>query len=163
MKHKHADLMACLVLHRMHKPPTSRGSCGSAECPRRHTSPKIPLTPNGCWYTLKSDPAWNSGARIQTQAAVQHTVTLNTEQLEEIIEACSNVGWENEDYTSGVAALKNALGVQPKTNAQIACWLLEKVYDDLEAHSAIICEPNVDHIQKLVCDAMQLLTKGDVK
>ena len=46
---------------------------------------------------------------------------------------------------------------------QIACELLGKAYDALEIHSAEIVEPNVDHIQKLVWDAMKLLTKGDVK
>ncbi len=46
---------------------------------------------------------------------------------------------------------------KPKTNAQIACELLGKAYDALEEHSAIICEPNVDHIQRMVWDAMKLL------
>lgn len=48
---------------------------------------------------------------------------------------------------------------KPKTNEQLACELLEKAHAELEAHSAEICEPNVDHIQKLVWDAMQLLSK----
>ena len=52
---------------------------------------------------------------------------------------------------------------KPKTNAQIACELLATAHKALEAHSVEICEPNVDHIQKLVWDAMQLLAKGDVK
>jgi hypothetical protein len=48
-----------------------------------------------------------------------------------------------------------------KTNAQIACDMLGQAHDALEEHSAEICEPNVDHIQKLVWDAMQLLAKGE--
>ena len=44
---------------------------------------------------------------------------------------------------------------------QIACELLGKAYDALEEHSALICEPNVDHIQRLVWDAMKLLGKGE--
>jgi hypothetical protein len=50
-----------------------------------------------------------------------------------------------------------------KTNAQIACDMLGQAHDALEEHSAEICEPNVDHIQRMVWDAMQLLAKGDVK
>jgi hypothetical protein len=46
---------------------------------------------------------------------------------------------------------------KPKTNAQIACELLDKAYDALEAHSVEICEPNVDHIQRMVWDAMKLI------
>ena len=126
----------------------------------RNTHARYP--DNGWWYTLKSDPSWNTTHEYRRKP-VQHTVTLNTEQLKEVIMACSHVGWENGDFVGGVAVLKAALGVQPKTNEQTACGLLEKAYDELEAHSAIICEPNVDHIQKLVWDAMKLLTKGDVK
>ena len=44
-----------------------------------------------------------------------------------------------------------------------ALRMLEAAYSALEEHSAEIVEPNVDHIQKLVWDAMKLLTKGDVK
>jgi hypothetical protein len=42
-------------------------------------------------------------------------------------------------------------------NSQVACELLGKAYDALEKHSAIICEPNVDHIQRMVWDAMKLI------
>ena len=48
-----------------------------------------------------------------------------------------------------------------QNDRQIACELLGKAYDALEEHSAIICEPNVDHIQRLVWDAMKLLSKGE--
>ena len=44
-----------------------------------------------------------------------------------------------------------------KTNEQIACELLATAHKALEAHSVEICEPNVDHIQQLVWDAMKLL------
>jgi hypothetical protein len=46
---------------------------------------------------------------------------------------------------------------KPKTNAQIACDMLNRAYIALEAHSVEICEPNVDHIQKLVWDARKLI------
>lgn len=46
---------------------------------------------------------------------------------------------------------------KPKTNAQIACELLNRAYIALEAHSVEICEPNVDHIQRMVWDAMELI------
>ena len=46
---------------------------------------------------------------------------------------------------------------KPKTNAQIACELLNRAYIALEAHSVEICEPNVDHIQRMVWDAMKLI------
>jgi hypothetical protein len=46
---------------------------------------------------------------------------------------------------------------KPKTNAQIACELLGQAHKALEEHSAEICEPNVDHIQQMVWDAMKLI------
>jgi chemotaxis regulatin CheY-phosphate phosphatase CheZ len=46
---------------------------------------------------------------------------------------------------------------KPKTNAQIACELLATAHKALEAHSVEICEPNVDHIQRMVWDAMELI------
>jgi hypothetical protein len=50
---------------------------------------------------------------------------------------------------------------KPKTNSQVACELLGKAYAALEEHSAEICEPNVDHIQRLVWDAMELIQPED--
>jgi hypothetical protein len=52
---------------------------------------------------------------------------------------------------------------KPKTNAQIACELLNRAYIALEAHSVEICEPNVDHIQKLVWDARKLIQEPEPK
>jgi hypothetical protein len=46
---------------------------------------------------------------------------------------------------------------KPKSNAQIACELLATAHKALEAHSVEICEPNVDHIQRMVWDAMELI------
>jgi hypothetical protein len=112
------------------------------------------------WYTLKSDPCWNPWFEYRRKPK-QHTVTLNTEQLKEILMACDYPDWQNENFKTGVQTLEAALGVQPKTNAQIACDMLGQAHDALEEHSAIVCEPNVDHIQKLVWDARQLLVKGD--
>ena len=118
--------------------------------------PKSHYPDNGCWYTLKSDPAWNTTHEYRRKPQT-HTIVLNTRQIIQILEACDYPCWENGDFVGGVAVLKAALGVQPKTNEQTACGLLEKAYDELEVHSAEICEPNVDHIQKLVWDAMKLL------
>jgi hypothetical protein len=50
---------------------------------------------------------------------------------------------------------------KPKTNAQIACELLATAHKALEAHSVEICEPNVDHIQRMVWDAMKLLEQQE--
>ena len=44
-----------------------------------------------------------------------------------------------------------------KTNEQIACDLLGQAHKALEEHSAEICEPNVDHIQRMVWDARKLI------
>jgi hypothetical protein len=52
---------------------------------------------------------------------------------------------------------------KPKTNSQVACELLDKAYDALEGHSVIVCEPNVDHIQRLVLDAKLLLQMPEDK
>ena len=159
-KHKHADSMAAYAADAQ----TTFTPWELWEA--RDTKANHPN--NGCWYTLKSDPAWNT-THDYRRKPVQHTVTLNTEQLKEILLACEYPDWENENFVGGVAVLRNALGVQPKNkflplplyDTNELSRLLEKAYDALEAHSAEICEPNVDHIQKLVWDARQLLVKGD--
>jgi hypothetical protein len=159
MKHKHADLM----MQYAQDAQTTENPWELWECrvPTRsigkNTAPE--------WGDCISGPAWAVAYEYRRKPQT-HTVTLNTEQLKEIILACecpSWESWENGDFVTGVQVLQNALGVQPKTNAQIVCEKLRKAYDDLEKHSAEIVEPNVDHIQKLVWDAMKLLTKGDVK
>jgi hypothetical protein len=149
MKHKHAELMMQYAQDAMttDKPWES----WEARAPRKHD-----------WFVMKGDPCWCVDFEYRRKPQ-EHTVTLNTEQIKEILMACEYPSWENEDFKSGVLALEAALGVQPKTNAQIACDMLGQAHDALEEHSAEICEPNVDHIQKLVLDAMQLLAKGDVK
>jgi hypothetical protein len=110
----------------------------------------------GSWNDCDYHPEWVSECNYRRKPQ-EHTVTLNTEQLKEILMACEYPSWENEDFKSGVLALEAALGVQPKTNAQIACDMLGQAHDALEEHSAEICEPNVDHIQLLVWGAMKLL------
>ena len=113
----------------------------------------------GSWNDCDYHPEWVTECNYRRKPQ-EHTVTLNTEQLKEILMACSHVGWENGDFATGVLALEAALGVQPKpkkTNEQIACDMLGQAHDALEVHSTEICEPNVDHIQKLVWDAMKLL------
>ena len=126
-KHIHADLMAAYAADAM---TTATPWELWEACDTKSYYPD-----NSRWYTLKSDPVWNTTHEYRRKP-VQHTVTLNTEQLKEILLACEYPDWENENFVTGVAALKNALGVQPvpKTNAQTACGLLEKAYDDLEAH-----------------------------
>jgi hypothetical protein len=42
-------------------------------------------------------------------------------------------------------------------NQKRAIELLNAAYAALEKHSAEICEPNVDHIQRLVWEAIALL------
>ena len=108
------------------------------------------------WNDCDYHPEWVTECNYRRKPK-QHTVTLNTEQLKEILMACEYPSWENEDFKSGVLALEAALGVQPKTNAQIACDMLGQAHKALEEHSAEICEPNVDHIQLLVWGAMKLL------
>jgi hypothetical protein len=147
-KHVHADLMAAYAAD-AHTTATPWELWEA-----RDTKANYP--DNGWWYTLKSDPAWNTTHEYRRKP-VQHTIVLNTEQLKEILEACEYPSWENGDFVTGVQVLRDALGVQPKTNAQIACDMLGQAHDALEEHSAIICEPNVDHIQKLVWDSMKLL------
>jgi hypothetical protein len=146
MKHIHADLMAAYAADAQ----TTDKPWELWECRR----PCL----DDSWHGLFTNPEWAHECNYRRKP-VQHTITLNTEQLKEIILACEYPDWENEDFVTGVQVLQNALGVQPvpKTNAQIVCEKLRKAYDDLEEHSAIICEPNVDHIQKLVWDAMKLL------
>jgi hypothetical protein len=151
MKHKHAELMLQYAQDAM----TTDKPWELWEC-------YIPDSNNPRWFALVGHPTWGDGNQYRRKPKT-HTVVLNTEQLKEIILACEYPDWENENFVGGVAVLRNALGVQPvpKTNAQTACGLLGKAHDELEVHSAIVCEPNVDHIQKLVWDAMQLLTKGE--
>jgi len=48
---------------------------------------------------------------------------------------------------------------KPKTNSQVACELLSKVYDALESNWTTIHD--VDHIQRLVRDAMELIQPED--
>lgn len=166
MKHKHADNMAAYAADaQITNKPWELWESRDARKDNYPDTGYSVYSKKSEWYTLKSDPCWNPWFEYRRKPQT-HTVTLNTDQLKEIILACecpSWESWENGVFVTGVQVLQNALGVQPKTNAQIACGLLEKVYDNLEKHSAEIVEPNVDHIQKLVRDAMQLLTKGDVK
>jgi hypothetical protein len=114
----------------------------------------------GSWNDCDYHPEWVTECNYRRKPK-QHTVTLNTAQIKEILMVCEFPSWENEDFKSGVLALEAALGVQPKTNAQIACDMLGQAHDALEEHSAEICEPNVDHIQKLVLDAIKLLEQQE--
>lgn len=110
----------------------------------------------GSWNDCDYHPEWVTECNYRRKPK-QHTVTLNTAQIKEILMVCEFPNWENEDFKSGVLALEAALGIPTKTNAQIACELLATAHKALEAHSVEICEPNVDHIQRMVWDAMKLL------
>lgn len=98
---------------------------------------RVPRSIGPKWDSCGGNPVWSVDCEYRRKPQ-ERTLVLNT---------------------GGVQVLQNALGVQPKTNAQIACDLLGKAHAELEAHSAEICEPNVDHIQKLVWSTMQLLSK----
>ena len=66
--------------------------------------------------------------------------------------------WNDCDYhPEWVSECNYRRKPQAGHNSQVACELLGKAYDALEEHSAIICEPNVDHIQRMVWDAMKLI------
>lgn len=149
MKHKHAELMLQYAQNAMEgDKPWNGWQC------------RVPRSIDPRWEDCTGNPVWSVDCEYRRKPK-QHTVTLNTEQLKEILLACDYPDWQNENFVGGVAVLKAALGVQPKTNAQVACDMLGQAYDALEEHSALICEPNVDHIQRLVWDAMKLLSKGE--
>ena len=116
---------------------------------------------NSRWYTLKSDPAWNTTHDYRRKPQ-EHTIVLNTEQLKEILEACEYPSWENGDFVGGVAVLKAALGIPTKTNTQIIEDLLNQAHEQLEEISAEICALNLDGIQDLLAQVRELV-KGDVK
>lgn len=151
MKHIHAEHMLQYAQDAM----TTDKPAELWEC-------RVPRRVDPKWESCGGNPVWSVDCEYRRKPKT-HTIVLNTEQLKEILMACDYPDWQNENFKTGVQVLQNALGIPTKTNEQIACGLLEKAYDALEAHSAEICEPNVDHIQKLVWDAMKLLTKGDVK
>jgi hypothetical protein len=41
----------------------------------------------------------------------QHTITLTTEQIKELLLSSEYVSWENKDFTSALEALRRTLGV----------------------------------------------------
>lgn len=144
MKHKHADKMAAYAQDALNT--DTPWELWEARAPRKHD-----------WFAMKGHPpCWSVDFEYRRKPQ-EHTVTLNTEQIKEILMACEYPSWENEDFKSGVLALEAALGIPTKTNAQIACDMLGQAHKALEEHSAEICEPNVDHIQLLVWGAMKLL------
>jgi hypothetical protein len=71
-------------------------------------------------------------------------------------------GWNDCDYHPEWVTECNYRR-KSKSNSQVACELLDKAYDALEGHSVIVCEPNVDHIQRLVLDAKLLLQMPEDK
>ena len=153
MKHKHADLMAAYAADAM----TTATPWELWEARDTHAN----YPDNSLWYTLKSDPAWNTTHDYRRKPK-QHTIMLNEEQLKEILEACEYPSWENGDFVGGVAVLKAALGIPTKTNTQIIEDLLNQAHEQLEEISAEICALNLDGIQDLLAQVRELV-KGDVK
>jgi hypothetical protein len=153
MKHIHAELMLQYAQDAQH---TDKPFDLWQACDPQATHPH-----NGWWYTLKSDPAWNPAFQYRRKPQ-EHTVTLNTEQLRRILEACDYPDWENGDFVTGVAVLKAALGIPTKTNTQIIEDLLNQAHEQLEEISAEICALNLDGIQDLLAQVRELV-KGDVK
>jgi hypothetical protein len=63
---------------------------------------------DGNWLPLKCSPYWHTDQQYR-RIPKQHTIVLNTEQLREVVMACSHVGWENEDFAGAVQRLVKAL------------------------------------------------------
>jgi hypothetical protein len=142
-RHKHAELMAMYAQDAL-----------KTDTPWKFWQFQRPCF--GGWNDCDYHPEWVSECNYRRKPQ-EHTVTLNTAQIKEILMVCEFPSWENEDFKSGVLALEAALGIPTKTNAQIACELLATAHKALEAHSVEICKPNVDHIQRMMWDAMKLL------
>ncbi len=95
MKHKHADKMAAYA-----------ADAQTTDTPWKLWEFKRPRSDEwlGCGYS----PSWNTDHEFRRRPK-QHTIVLNTEQLKEVVMACSHVGWENEDFASAVQLLIKAL------------------------------------------------------
>ena len=93
-RHKHAELMAQYAQDAL----TTDKPWESWEFKSFH----------GTWLSLKSNPRWHTDQQYRRRPK-QHTIVLNTEQLKEVVMACSHVGWENEDFASAVQTLTKAL------------------------------------------------------
>jgi len=63
------------------------------------------------WLGCGHSPSWPIDHEYR-RVPKQHTIVLTTEQLKEVVIACSNVGWENEDFASAVQLLVKALRVE---------------------------------------------------
>jgi hypothetical protein len=95
--HKHAELMAQYAEDaKTHEKPWTQWEAYCTKPPRN-------------WFELKSHPSWADDHDYRRKPK-QHTIVLNTEQLKELVFACSFPGWENEDFVSAKQILTNALG-----------------------------------------------------
>jgi len=93
-RHMHAEAMAAYAADAMQtdEPWTRWEACA----------------PIGSWYGLKSHPAWADDHQYRRKPK-QHTIVLTTEQLKELVFACTFPGWENEDFQSARTILNNTL------------------------------------------------------
>jgi hypothetical protein len=99
-KHKHAELMMQYAQDAM-----------TTDTPWELWECRVPRSLDPRWANFYTDPEWSSSINYRRKPK-QHTITLSTDQLDEIIMACSrsHVGWENEDFVGGYDALRNAQG-----------------------------------------------------
>jgi hypothetical protein len=59
---------------------------------------------------LKSHPAWADDHDYRRKPVNrQHTIVLSTEQIKELVFACTFPSWENEDFQSARQILTNVL------------------------------------------------------
>jgi hypothetical protein len=95
MKHKHAELMAQYAQDAM-----------TTFTPWELWEFKRPCSDSwlGCGY----NPSWNTYHEFRRRPK-QHTIVLNTEQLKELVFACTFPSWENEDFQSARTILNNTL------------------------------------------------------
>jgi hypothetical protein len=95
MKHKHAELMMQYAQDAM-----------EGDKPWVLWQFKRPCSDE--WLGCGNNPTWYTDHEFRRKPK-QHTIVLNTEQLKEVVMACSHVGWENEDFASAVQLLVKAL------------------------------------------------------
>jgi hypothetical protein len=65
--------------------------------------------PAGTWKDCSGSPFWANTVEYRRKPARQCTVVLTEEQIRELLLASEHVSWENDDWTSAIDALKEAL------------------------------------------------------
>jgi hypothetical protein len=61
------------------------------------------------WHPLQFPARWCEDQDYRRKPK-QHTITLTTDQLREVVLACEYPDWENEDFVSAEDILRKALG-----------------------------------------------------